>query len=89
MQAARKQLRPSEATPPKTLTEQFEASCAETWRLADELVLQRAEYEHSCSPGVPMEVILMGIQKHQTCRCLVTQEVIRKNVERAEFERKP
>jgi hypothetical protein len=72
-----------------SLTEQFEASCAETWRLADELVRLRAEYEKSCAPSLPYEVILMEIQKHQTCRCIVAQDVIRKNIEREEFERKP
>jgi hypothetical protein len=88
MQPARKQLRSSEA-PPKSLAERFEESCAETWRLADELVRLRATYEHSCAPGLPLEVILMEIEKHQTCKCFVAQDVIRKNIERAEFERKP
>jgi hypothetical protein len=89
MQPARKQLRPSEAIPPKTLTEQFEQSCAETWRLADELVRLRATYEKSCAPGLPMEVILQEIQHHSTCRCFVAQDVIQKNIQREEFERKP
>jgi hypothetical protein len=90
MQPARKQLRPSEVpTPPKTLAEQFEESCALTWRLADELVRLRATYEHSCTPGLPREVILLEIQKHQTCRCFVAQDVIQKNIQREEFERKP
>ena len=89
MQPARKQLRPSEVTiPPKSLAEQFEESCAETWRLADELVRLRAAYEHSCAPGLPLEVILQEIQKHSTCRCFVTMDVIRKNAETAEFLRK-
>jgi hypothetical protein len=89
VQPARKQLRPSEATPPKSLAERFEESCAETWRLADELVMQRAEYEKSCAAGLPMQSILLEIQKHSTCRCFVTQDVIRKNGERAEFEGRP
>jgi hypothetical protein len=89
MQPARKQLRPSEAIPPKTLAQLFEESCAETWRLADELVRLRAVYEKSCAPGLPLEVILMEIQKHQTCRCFVAQDVIQKNIQREEFERAP
>jgi hypothetical protein len=72
--------------PQLSLEQQFEASCRETWRLADLLVAARANYEASCTPGVPFEVILMGIQKHQTCKCLVVQDVIRKNIERAKFE---
>jgi hypothetical protein len=89
MQPARKQLRPSEAIPPKTLTEQFEEACARAWQLGDELIRLRATYEHSCAPGLPLEVILMEICKHQTCKCIIAQDVIRKNIERAEFERKP
>jgi hypothetical protein len=89
MQPARKQLRPSEATPPKTLAEQFEESCALTWQLADELVRRRATYEHSCTPGLPMAVILQELQHHSTCRCFVAQDVIQKNIQREEFERKP
>ena len=90
MQPARiKQLRPSEAIPPKTLAKRFEESCAETWRLADELVRLRATYEHSCAPGLPMQSILLEIQKHSTCRCMVAQDVIQKNIQREEFERKP
>jgi hypothetical protein len=70
MQPARKQLRPSEAPPPKTLTQQFEESCAETWRLADELVRLRAVYEKSCAPGLPMEVILQELPPlHMSLLC--------------------
>ena len=82
-------MRPSPKPKGLSLEERFEASCRETWRLADELVQQRAEYEKACAPGVPMEVILMEIQKHSTCRCLVTKDVILKNKQRAEFEGKP
>jgi hypothetical protein len=89
VQPARKQLRPSEATPPKTLTELFEEACARAWQLADELVRLRATYEKSCAPGLPMEVILMEICKHQTCKCIIAQDVILKNRQTDEFERKP
>jgi hypothetical protein len=75
--------------PPLSLTQQFEIACAEAWRLADELVRLRAVYEKSCAPGLPMEVILQEIQKHSECRCFVAQDVIQKNIQREEFERKP
>ena len=75
--------------PPLSLTQQFQNSCAETWRLADELVRLRANYEKSCAPGLPFEVILQEIEKHSACKCFVAQDVIRKNIERAEFEGKP
>ena len=75
--------------PPLSLTQRFEIACAKAWRLGDDLIRLRATYEHSCAPGLPLEVILMEIQKHQTCRCFVAQDVIQKNIQREEFERKP
>jgi hypothetical protein len=87
--ASEKTIKAFGGDPSKSLAERFEESCAETWRLADELVMQRAEYEKSCAPGLPMQSILLEIQKHSTCRCFVTQDVIRKNGERAEFEGRP
>jgi hypothetical protein len=72
MQPARKQQ-------PLSLAEQFEASYKETWRLADLLVAQRADYEKLCYPGLPMPTILQGIQQHRACRCIVSLECIEKD----------
>jgi hypothetical protein len=79
MQPARRQLSPSEATPPKSLAEQFELARAEAWRLADLLVGQRADLEKLYYPSLPMPTILQGIQQHRTCRCIVALECLAKD----------
>ena len=82
MQPARKQEPPS-------LADLFQKSYAETWRLADLIVAQRADYEKLCCPDLPMPTIFQGIQQGRTCRCIVSLECLEKERQRAEFERKP
>ena len=71
---------------PIPLEAQFEASLRRNVAARDELMTQRAAYEHSCAAGCRCRAILLDIRKHSDLPLFGRQGLIRKNIERAKFE---
>jgi hypothetical protein len=85
MQPARKQLRPSEAIPPKSLADEFLASAARTEALAEQLVEQHVDYLKAVYQDLPRETLMLELTKFRQDRIQVGREVVELERQRAEF----
>ena len=65
-----------------TLAERFEASYAETRRLALELTEGHAHYLKECHRDLPIQTLMADLTKFRSCHCVVAHEVIEKDKQR-------